>query len=106
MFGKMSHSAKNVIIYVMMRAIRFRLTSLNVRCSRQWYCFGIFDIRSVAKLAHTHRFEHEHVGLKSKHLTTRPRTPEMCCATCQMKRELSPGKKASALSHNNGLSQV
>ena len=29
------------------------------------------------KLAHTHRFEHETSGLKSKHLTIRPRTPEL-----------------------------
>ena len=32
----------------------------------------------VKKLAHTHRFEHEPSGLKSKHLTPRPRTPELC----------------------------
>ena len=37
-------------------------------------CFGML----VKKLAHTHRFEHEPSGLKSKHLTTRPRTPELC----------------------------
>ena len=30
------------------------------------------------KLAHTHRFEHQPSGLKSKHLTTRPRKPELC----------------------------
>ena len=30
------------------------------------------------KIAHTHGFEHEPSGLKSKHLTTRPRTPELC----------------------------
>ena len=32
----------------------------------------------VKNLAHTHRFEHEPSGLRSKHLTTRPRTPEVC----------------------------
>ena len=32
----------------------------------------------VKKLAHTHRFEHEPSGLKSKLLTTRPRRPELC----------------------------
>ena len=30
------------------------------------------------KLAHTHRFEHETSGLKSKHLTTRPRPRGLC----------------------------
>ena len=54
------------------------------------------------KLAHTHGFEH---GLKSKHLTTRPRTPELCDLRAET-RELSRGKKASALSHNNCLLQV
>ena len=38
------------------------------------FCFGVL----VKKLAHTHGFEHEPFGLKSKHLTTRPRTPELC----------------------------
>ena len=38
------------------------------------FCFGIL----VKKLAHTHGFEHEPSGLKSKHRTTRPRTPELC----------------------------
>ena len=38
------------------------------------FCFGIL----VKKLAHTHGLEHEPTGLKSKHLTTRPRTPELC----------------------------
>ena len=37
-------------------------------------CFGML----VKKLAHTHRFEHEPSGLKSKHLTARPRTSELC----------------------------
>ena len=32
----------------------------------------------VKKLAHTHQFEHKTSGLKSKHLATRPRTPELC----------------------------
>ena len=43
-------------------------------------CFGIL----VKKLAHTHGFEHETSGLKSKHLTTRPRTRE----TCELPREI------------------
>ena len=38
------------------------------------FCFRIV----VKKLAHTHGFEHEPSGLKSKRLTTRPRTPELC----------------------------
>ena len=38
------------------------------------FCFG----KLVKKLAHTHGFEHKPSGLKSKHLTTRPRTPELC----------------------------
>ena len=45
------------------------------------FCFG----KLVKKLAHTHGFEHETSGLKTKHLTTRPRTRETC--------ELSRGKK-------------
>ena len=32
----------------------------------------------VKKLAHTNGFEHETSRLKSKHLTTRPRTRELC----------------------------
>ena len=44
------------------------------------FCFGIL----VKKLAHTHGFEHEPSGLKSKHLTTRPRTRE----TCVLPREI------------------
>ena len=51
------------------------------------FCFGIL----VKKLAHTHRFEHEPSGLKSKH-RTRPRTPELCDLRTET-RELSPGKK-------------
>ena len=43
-------------------------------------------------LAHTHGFEHETSGLKSKHLTTRPRTHEMCDLPREM-RELSRGNK-------------
>ena len=44
------------------------------------FCFGIL----VKKLAHTHGFEHETSGLKSKHLTTRPRTRE----SCELPREI------------------
>ena len=44
------------------------------------------------KLAHTHRFKNEISGLKSKHLTTRPRTPELCDLPTET-RELSRGKK-------------
>ena len=32
----------------------------------------------VKKLAHKHGFERKHSGLKSNHLTTRPRTAEFC----------------------------
>ena len=60
--------------------------SLIVRKKRS-FCFGIL----VKKLAHTHRFEHEPSGLKSKH-RTRPRTPELCDLRTET-RELSPGKK-------------
>ena len=52
------------------------------------FCFGIL----VKKLAHTHGFEHETSGLKSKHLTTRPRTRETCELPREI-RELSHGKK-------------
>ena len=52
------------------------------------FCFGIL----VKKLAHAHGFEHEPSGLKSKHLTTRPRTPELCDLRAET-RELSRGKK-------------
>ena len=65
------------------------------------FCFGIL----TKKLAHTHGFEHETSGLKSKHLTTRPRTRETCELPREI-RELSRGKKAPALSHNTCLSQV
>ena len=51
-------------------------------------CFGIL----VKKLAHTHWFEHETPGLESKHLTTRPRTPELCDLRTET-GELSRGKK-------------
>ena len=44
------------------------------------------------KVAHTHGFEHEPSGLKSKHLTTRPRTPELCDLRAET-RALSRGKK-------------
>ena len=64
------------------------------------FCFGIL----VKKLAHTHGFEHEPSGLKSKHLTTRPRTPELCDLRAET-RELSRGK-STALSNNTCLSQV
>ena len=46
---------------------------LACRCTVM-FCLGIL----VKKLAHTHGFEHEPSGLKSKHLTTGPRTPELC----------------------------
>ena len=46
----------------------------------------------VKKLAHMHRLEHEPSGSKSKHLTTRPRTPELCNLPAET-RELSRGKK-------------
>ena len=65
------------------------------------FCFGIL----VKKLPHTHGFEHEPSGLKSKHLTTRPRTPELCDVWAET-RELAPGKKAPALTHNTSLSQM
>ena len=54
------------------------------------FCFGIL----VKKLAHTHGFEHEISGLKSKHLTTRPRTRETCELPREI-RELSRGKKST-----------
>ena len=65
------------------------------------FCFEIL----VKKLAHTHGFEHEPSGLKSKHLTTGPRTPELCDLRAET-RELWRGKKAPALSYNTCLSQV
>ena len=65
------------------------------------FCFGLL----LQKLAHTHGFEHEPSGLKSKHRTTRPRTPELCDLRAET-RELSRGKKAPALSHNTSLSEV
>ena len=52
------------------------------------FCFRIL----LKILAHTHGFEHETSGLKSKHLTTRPRTRETCDLPREM-RELSRGKK-------------
>ena len=55
---------------------------------KRTFCFGIL----VKKLAQTHGFEHETSGLKSKHLTTRPRTPELCDLRAET-RELSRGKK-------------
>ena len=54
------------------------------------FCFGIL----VKKLAHIHGFEHETSGLKSKHLTTRPRTRETCELPREI-RELSRGKKST-----------
>ena len=65
------------------------------------FCFGTF----VKKMAYTHGFEHEPFGLKGKHLTTRPRTPELCDLRAET-RDLSRGKKAPALSHNTCSSQV
>ena len=64
------------------------------------FCFGL-----LVKKAHTHGFKHELSGLKSKHLTTRPQTVELCDLPREM-RELSRGKKATTLSHNTCLSQV
>ena len=46
------------------------------------------------KLAHTHGFEHETSGLKSKQLTTRPRTRETCELPREI-RELSRGKQST-----------
>ena len=64
------------------------------------FCFGIF----VKKLAHTHGFEHEPSGFKGKHLTTRPRTPELCDLRAETR--VVARKKAPTLSHNTCLSQV
>ena len=55
--------------------------------------FSLFRI-TCKKLAHAHGFEHEPSGLKSKHLTTRPRTPELCDLRAET-RELSRGKKST-----------
>ena len=52
------------------------------------FCFELF----VKKMAHTHGFEPEPSGLRGKHLTTRPRTPELCDLRAET-RELSRGKK-------------
>ena len=57
------------------------------------------------KLAHTHGFEHETSGLKSKHLTTRPRARELCDLPREM-RVVAQEKKAPALSDSTCLSQV
>ena len=57
------------------------------------------------KLAHTQGFEPGASGLKSRHLTTRPKKSELCDLRSEM-RELSPGKKKFARSHNTCLSQV
>ena len=57
------------------------------------------------KLAHTRGFKHESSRFKNKHLTTRPRTPELCDLWAET-RELSPEKKAPALSQNTCLLQV
>ena len=65
------------------------------------FCFGIF-----VKLAHTHGLEHEHSGLKGKHLTTTLDHERLNYATCGLKLDLSRGKKAPALSYNTCLSQV
>ena len=51
-----------------------------------------FMKRRLKKLAHTYGFEHEPSGLKGKHLTTRPRRPELCDLRAET-RELSRGKK-------------
>ena len=53
----------------------------------------IFCFEKLAKkLAHTHGPEHDPSGLRSKHLTTRSRTPELCDLRAET-RELSRGKK-------------
>ena len=52
--------------------------------SEKWkgpFCF----VMLVKILAHTHQFEHETSGLKSKNLTTRPRTPELCDLPTEMR---------------------
>ena len=91
-FEKKSHKAKKSLT---------KPKSLIVPKKVRTFCFGILE----KKLAHTHGFEHETSGLKSKHLTTRPRTRETCELPREI-RELSCGKKALALSHNTCLSQV
>ena len=70
-FEKKSHKAEKSLT---------KPKSLIVPKKVRTFCFGIL----VKKLAHTHGFEHETSGLKSKHLTTRPRTRE----TCELPREI------------------
>ena len=77
----MSHKAKKSLT---------KPKSLIVPKKVRTFCFGIL----VKKLAHTHGFEHETSGLKSKHLTTRPRTRETCELPREI-RELSRGKKST-----------
>ena len=74
--------------------------SLIVPKKVETFCFGML----VNKLAHTHRFEHEPSGLKASILPLD--NGRLNCASCKLKRELSRGKKAPALSHNTCLSQV
>ena len=64
------------------------------------FCFENF----VKKIAHSHGFEPGPSGLKSKHLTARPKKSGLCDLRSET-RELSRGKKL-ALSHNTCLSQV
>ena len=61
------------------------------------FCFGML----VKKLAYA-PFRTRNLGLKGKHFTTRPRTPELCQLRAET-RELSRGKTAPALSHNTCL---
>ena len=65
--------------------------SLIVAKKVKTFCFGI----PVKKPAHTHGLEHQTSGLKSKHLTTRPRTPDLCDLQAETKK-LSPGKTCSS----------
>ena len=70
-FRKKSHKAEKSLT---------KPKSLIVPKKVRTFYFGIL----VKILAHTHGFEHETSGLKSKHLTTRPRTRE----TCELPREI------------------
>ena len=58
------------------------------------FCFGIL-VKKNSAYAWV-GFEHEPSGLKSKHLTTRPRTPELCDLRAET-RELSRGKSTRTL---------
>ena len=71
------------------------IVSKKVRKVPKTFGFGIL----VRKLAHTHGFDYEPSGLKSKHLTTRPRTPELYDLRAET-------RVSRTLSHNTRLSQV